>query len=446
VAVERVRAPRREEGALGRPGRREDEALGEQLADHVAARGAHRHADGQLAPPPLAAREEEPRRVGARHHQHERGGAEQQAVEAPRGPAGAGLEQRVHGREDERVRVLLPLRLARRPTLRDDVELGLCLRDPHSGPEPPDDVEPRHPPRLERGLAGDLGVDERLLHDRDPELRDALEVHPHEAAGENADHGERMAVDADGRADDRRVGAEAPAVRPVGEHHDGRRPRVVLVRVEEPPDLRIDPEHVEEVRGDEGGRHALWRPPARREMGGRPVGEGGERGEGRGLVPVIGVDRERLVRVVLVGLVGGHHANELLWALGVQRAEEHGVDHAEDGGRRADPERQGEDDEERGPGVAPDRAKGVPGDGGRGFRCRHARAPSDSVPGAVGGQGRRAQPVGAAPLSAPVRAWDAGFPQADGIQEVGRGSFARTRVRNRKRNSLPLLTGPGRRS
>ena len=64
--------PLRREDAERAAAKREQQTFGEKLTDHAAARCADRDANGQLAHPRPAAREQEIRHVGARHEHHDR--------------------------------------------------------------------------------------------------------------------------------------------------------------------------------------------------------------------------------------------------------------------------------------------------------------------------------------------------------------------------------------
>ncbi len=149
-----------------------------------------------------------------------------------------------------------------------------------------------------------------------------------------------MAVQADRPSDDRGIRPVSPFPRRM--RHDGHRharARFLLPGEPTPAD-RVHPEHVEKRRRDELTEHRLRVafPPEAQHGGGRdhrPI----EQIRPGAVVPEIG-ERDR--RGPLAHLFRGEHPHQRLRLRERQGAEEHGVDDAEDGRVRADPQGQGE--------------------------------------------------------------------------------------------------------
>src|SRR5207302_692483 len=131
-----------------------DDALDEQLPDDASAGGAERRADGELAAPAYAAREQQVRDVGARDEQHGADGAEQYREREPVLPDDP-LLQRQHANQARRVRLG---EFAREP-FADRAELGAGLFGRRAGREPRDRVD-----EMRASLGSELRAN---LRDRD---------------------------------------------------------------------------------------------------------------------------------------------------------------------------------------------------------------------------------------------------------------------------------------
>jgi hypothetical protein len=146
-------------------------------------------------------------------------------------------------------------------------------------------------------------------------------------------------------SDDRRIRSEdAPPVR-VGEDHDRLCALAFVLPHEHPSELRARAEHLEEVRAHQtAGRSMGLTPPQHVE---RPVAEFHELIDGLRLRSVIGHFEEREARVL--DARGGLRLAQVHDAIGLgigQRAQQHSIDHAEDGGVGADAQTQGQDEGE----------------------------------------------------------------------------------------------------
>ena len=207
-------------------------------------------------------------------------------------------------------------------------------------------------------------------------------------------------------------GAEVRAPERVADHRAAWRARDFVGGLEQPPARRRDAEHLEELRGDAMAlharravavrevrvpplerRHAIERSlisPKRRTVGSR---EGGPFEVVRG---GDGFARERIG----LGVLREHH--EAIDVADRERVEEQRVHHAEDGGVRAEAEREREDDDQRHARLAQERARGelhlVPGGThacvSSGSERRRARAQQPPAVMSTGGSGSGARPRG----------------------------------------------------
>ena len=319
---ERGEAPRGDEQAGAAAGERHHEALGQDLRDDASARCADGAANRQLPLPAGRTRQQERGHVGARDEHHARDGAKQD-------------EQRRTHVADEIV--------AQRPQVGAVVRV-LCrvgLRQPRAD-EP--QIFPRLPRRdvvaqpsedaeEVRGAERAVVVRERQRHD------DVWTRRPPELRRQHADDFERMAVEGDGAADHRRIGAEALAPQRVGQQDDAVPPLDLLVGPEVAPQRRRDAKHAEKRGRHLERAHALGLADA-----GQVVRAGRRRLHGRrhrGERPVLSVPVEIVGRrhraeppALARALLGErHHA---VGARVRQRPPQHRVDDAEDGGARAD--------------------------------------------------------------------------------------------------------------
>jgi hypothetical protein len=123
----------------------------------------------------------------------------------------------------------------------DGLGLGLCLRAGHPGRQPGE-----HAQGFALAVLQARGQIQRRpqLGVADPERRE-LEPRRHDA-----DDGVGLAVEGERLADDLRISAEAPLPQPMGEHHGGRRPRLIVAGTEGAAEGRRDPQHREHVGRD----------------------------------------------------------------------------------------------------------------------------------------------------------------------------------------------------
>ena len=108
---------------------RNRKAFDEQLPHDPPSRRAHRDADRDLALTLLAAHEEQSGRVTARDQQHQTDDADEHPRHLPIARRCLGLRDQAGSGCDRRERFAIVLRLGRRASARDDIELGLCLGD-----------------------------------------------------------------------------------------------------------------------------------------------------------------------------------------------------------------------------------------------------------------------------------------------------------------------------
>ena len=248
-APQTERRPPCEQQTCGTARGREQQALGEELADESSAPGAERRAHRELAMTRRRAREQQIRHVRARDEQHESHRDEQDEQRRPHVAgqligqahdpgAPAGVEGRKHPRQ---------LRVNPRHVL-----LRLGDRDTRS--HPCDGHEPAAAWRTGIGLEPD----------RLPDID--LPVENREPGRHHADHDLRPAVELNRLIDDRRVRTEAPPPEPVADHHDVRG-RVVVSRLEQSPLLRRNAQDGRQRRGDVLHRKFFRRAAAARERG-----------------------------------------------------------------------------------------------------------------------------------------------------------------------------------
>ena len=208
------------------------------------------------------------------------------------------------------------------------VVLRLCHR--HAVLDAADDTHPAAAGRPRRRREADRGPDvHRLVENR-------------KARRHDSDDEIGAAVEHDVAVHDRGIGAEAPAPEPIADR-DHRHARRVLLRREVAAERRPDAEHAEERAGDE--LHRQLRGVARaRERRPERHRDGGEFREGLiQLAPVNEIaGRNDIFFLVAREVVLPHHGQAI--GIGVRkRPQQERVDHAEDGGVRADAERQGGD-------------------------------------------------------------------------------------------------------
>ena len=192
----------------------------------------------------------------------------------------------------------------------------------------------------------------RLHHDRHVDVRRAADVDAGEPGRGDADDRHRVAVERDRLVEDGRIAPEASRPVAVAEDGDGVRPRRRVVRLrEQAPEVRPRAEDVEEIARDELACHAL-RPPLPRD--GRRDRRAREHAAEH-FVAVAEVLIHRIRERPVVHRPAAERArvvelDELLGVFHGQASQEDLIQQREDGGVRADAERQRADDDGREPG------------------------------------------------------------------------------------------------
>ena len=277
---ERPYAEARDHHAGGAARRGEQQALGERVPNQLPARRANRRADRDLALPRDGAPEEEIRRVGAGDQQHEAGGDEQ---DDERRPHVAHLAARIERRR-ARAPAGIGVCVFRRELPRDRVELVLRLRERHPRREARDHHHRMVLPIAQRGVFGE----------RHPQIE--IRLVELEVLRQDADHGERPAVDQELPADRRRIGAEPPRPDPMREHDDAIAAWLRFLAAERAAERRVDAEHRKEQRRHTHAADRFRRPRRRARVADRevPIAPHRDRVErARALAPVEHVPRRR---------------------------------------------------------------------------------------------------------------------------------------------------------
>src|SRR5262249_1370120 len=215
---------------------REEQALGEHLADEAAAARAERDADRELALPDRRPREEEVRDVGAGDEQHEPNCADEKKERRP----GVARQELAQPR-DAAGPVGVALWVDDPEALDDAGHLGARLLEPGAWRQSTVDLEEvTAAQRTDRRVEGP-----RHRHEVLDGRAGAGELEP---GRQDADHGVRRLVDGDGAAEDGRVAAEVLLPGLAGEDDDVVLALVVLAGSEAAPHDGPDAEHIEEVR------------------------------------------------------------------------------------------------------------------------------------------------------------------------------------------------------
>jgi hypothetical protein len=221
-------------------GGREQEALGEDLADQPPARGADRRPDGHLALPRRGLREEHVRDVRAGDEQHEADRAEQDEERR----AGRVVDARDLLRRDAQGPGAREGRLAlERQAHRVHQLLRVGLRNARR--QAPDAVE-----AARRGVAL---VGPQVIGQID-RFGVAVQL---EAPRHDPDDGVRVVVEQDVAAEHVRVAAVAPLPDVLADDRHRRRPRPPIVVAKPAAETRLHAEHREEARRDEAAVDAL---------------------------------------------------------------------------------------------------------------------------------------------------------------------------------------------
>ena len=258
-----VRCPRRKAGGVrdqevhtppgkrdtkGAPQQREQGALGQQLAQQAQPVGAEDRADRNLALTPHQARERQVGDARTDDQEHESGGSEEHEQRRPERARQLFLERRRH--HSIAIDRAVNVGIAGLKAGGDDVQVGAGLFDGDARFESAECLHHAHVApldervaRAERAGGGrhvDVDVDRILRHRR-----------------QDPDHLVWPVVHLKDAANDRRIAAEAAL--PVGvTQHQHRRRAWTFVRVlKRAAEGGLHAKHVEEVRGDDAGRHAF---------------------------------------------------------------------------------------------------------------------------------------------------------------------------------------------
>ena len=228
-------------------GDREQDALDERLGDDLPPRRAHREPDRRLTAPRDRAGEQQVRDVGAGDEQHQPAHAEENlqaaSVLLPHdADAGAGGNDRDdllgQSLDDVGHPVGRVAGVVLHPLAEDAGEPrahAVCRR---IRTQPADHAQPRGD-----GLAEDRGVavDERLLLERNPQIgRVAPQRFAEESRRRDADRGERVPLDEERAADNRRIAAVGALPDVMAQHHGRRRRRRVVRSGEDAAAERAD--------------------------------------------------------------------------------------------------------------------------------------------------------------------------------------------------------------
>jgi hypothetical protein len=321
-AIDHADGPDRARDARGAANRRQHDALDEELPQQPAAARADRRSDGDLLLPCCRAREQQIGDVRASDQQHESDRAEQDEQR--------GLELRRHECLAERDQPRAPFPYFRElaaQARRDRRHLRLRLRQRHTVAQSADDGD--------HVVQPDLLL--RIDHERCPDV----------AAGE---HGERRGRDADDRvvnpvqrqrsADEPGIAAEPPTPDSFSDHHDVRRTGTVVALGECATGDWDQAEHRHQRRRDRPSGELLRIADTAHREG--PEADGGEPKRPGLLLPrqIIesgGGEARDVQRVVFL-----RHLHQPVRLLEWQRPQQDRVDDGEDGGVRADRERDGE--------------------------------------------------------------------------------------------------------
>jgi hypothetical protein len=219
----------------------------------------------------------------------------------------------------------------RGPELRHQhIHFRLCLCDSHSG------LQTAHQSQRVALVAQDIHHARDINIHLQPRRKHGPEI---ERGREHAYHRHRMIVEQDRAPHNGSIPGKLALPEEISQQHRGRPTLSALLGSEQPSQLRLDPQHGKEIRSYRYGGKLLWLAVARQF--------------------VIGIAEERIVGghilkgtiVALELLIGRHgvghggkaahsaltsHPDELLRIAKRQRAQQDGIDHAEDRDIRAD--------------------------------------------------------------------------------------------------------------
>jgi hypothetical protein len=262
------------------------------------------------------------------------------------------------------------------------LQRGLRLLERHARLHPAEHVDPPAAPVVD---VVPVRRDLRFHHQRYANARGVADVEAVESRLRDADDRERIILQRDAAADDRRIGCETVLPVVVAENRDRAvATHLVVVRRDDAADRRSDPEHRKVSTGHHFARHALALPvDADVHRGGAAREQAREYlRRRRGVLDRLRNARERttagqigeVVAEVLVHRERQHVAagiapemipraveqHELLGILDRQRPQQHFVDQRENGGIGADPQGDGQQRDEREQGRAAEAAPRVP--------------------------------------------------------------------------------------
>jgi hypothetical protein len=298
---------------------------------------AERRAQRELALAADQTRDREVRDVGADEQQHERRGGQQREQRRTRAFRQLVLHRQRTDLEAGCRRIRLGVRGCH--ALRDHRQIAPRALDADAWPQPADS---RHHPhrsvfrhhrrrseRARRYRHVDVVVFRILRHGR-----------------QHADDGVLLVIHLKHAADDVRIAAERVLPVRVAEDQHRRRVLPIIVGAKRAAQERRDADHIEEVVRDDPRLHARCADAVEEVESHLVIFD--ERIERRRLLPVIG----NLLRGQPHFVVAGQrlpltHVDQPIAARVRQRAKQHGVDDAEDGGVRADAERQRQQDQDR---------------------------------------------------------------------------------------------------
>ena len=356
-----------QERAEGRARPGEQQALGEQLPDDATARGAEAETHRHLALPRARPGEQQVGEVRARDHEDERRGPEQQPQRrlvalAQRRDAGA----RVEGRELE-AEVLRHadggvVRRERRPEEigRDGGELRGRLLDGPPGLEPSHHGQPPVGAGVEDAAAA---VEDRLGAEWHRDVERSAHFEPEEPRLRDADNLDRLGLERQRAADDRPIAAVLALPERVAEDRARRAAAAIVGVGQDPAGRRPHAERVEEPAADPEALRGT-----RLAAGCEVEGRGSSRQQAReALLPRANLFPDRIgqrgIPAVEVAAHAGGIDETYLGEFGRvghgQRAQPDRVDDLEDGGVRADAERERQDGDRREPRIPAEEPQAV---------------------------------------------------------------------------------------
>ena len=237
---------------------------------------------------------------------------------------------------------------AQEPLSKEHLQLCFDALRLRAGSDTADDVEPIRGRKIHQRWTA---IDKTLPMDRNPKRRRSLEPISREARRRNTNDRKRLTIEREARADDRRVHLVHLVPGPIAHDHDRLRALTVIVLPENTSDVRADPEHRKKVSGDVLDALRLCRLVASASADSGKAAAGLKRrklAETLDVVAkmlVLGVGKERpasLHSAVDATVLVVTHPIQLMGLGYGQGFQQDGVHQREDGGRRPNPERQGQ--------------------------------------------------------------------------------------------------------